>query len=159
MARWELMTAHYLNTAVPTEWEYKETNTETGRQARKVMIVPDYMEEGTIVCQGDGERGDIEFIGKPTPDMSPLDPEAEAISDKYRAEWIHPIESISNKIELDDMTKQMMAEFAKQIGVAMVPNTSASQVSAEDFAKLQEQVAALAARNAELEKAQPARRA
>src|SRR5260370_20903891 len=94
MARWKLVTEHYLN--VPgTEWEYKETSRETGRQVRRVFPVPLHLDPNEnniadhnypgeiIVCHvGKGQGRDIEFVGPPTPDMQPLDDEAKAISAK-----------------------------------------------------------------------------
>jgi len=103
MARWRLTSAHYLN--VPgTEWEYKETDLNSGRQARRIFPVPMYLNPDwqqdhnypgeIIVKQGKGEPRDIIFEGPPTPDMEPLDEEAEAISAKHRPSWIHPIETL-----------------------------------------------------------------
>src|SRR5258705_4638208 len=108
MARWKLTDSHYL--AVPgTEWEYKETNRETGRQARRVYEVPVYLnpkdaadwnyprDEAIIVSNkfDPAYPRDIVFRGKPTPDMEPLDDEAQAISDAERKNWIRPIESLN----------------------------------------------------------------
>lgn len=106
MARWRLTASHYLN--VPgTEWEQKETDRETGRQARKVYYVPlhldpdnpadqNYPNDGVvIVChEGKGMPRDIVFVGPPTPDMEPLDEEAKDISKAESSKWIHPIESL-----------------------------------------------------------------
>lgn len=102
MARWQLMNPHYLK--VPgTEWEYKETDMGSGRQGRKIFEVPLYVDPASdvnrdgdcIVCwPGKGERGDIEFVGPPTPDMKPLDKEAEAETEKWREKWEHPIDSL-----------------------------------------------------------------
>lgn len=103
MARWSLMNAHYLN--VPgTEWEYKET-TDSGKQGRKIFPVPLHLDPNNprdhnypgeiIVChEGKGQPKDIVFVGPPTPDMTPLDDEAQAISDSMQPAWIHPIESL-----------------------------------------------------------------
>lgn len=105
MARWRLTQKHYLN--VPgTEWEYKEISQSTGRQVRKVFKVPQYLDPDDptdcnyplaarptdrnelIVAHAKGaEKADIIFIGDPTPDMTPLDEEAEAISAGLRAKW------------------------------------------------------------------------
>lgn len=104
MARWRLTAAHYLK--VPgTEWEYKEVDMTSGRQARKVFPVPLHLDPNNpsdcnypgdiIVKQGKGEPRDIIFEGPPTPDMEPLDDEAEAISAKWREKWSHPIEDLA----------------------------------------------------------------
>lgn len=149
MARWELMQPHYL--VVPgTKWQHEETSRETGETARTDHPVPKYLDAGKIVCQGHGQRGDITFEGQPTPDMNPLDDEAEAISAKFKDQWIHPIESLSANdgnfgASLIAMFEKQMAQVAKQGAVA------APGVSQEAFDKLMAQVEALAAQNAELQ--------
>jgi len=168
MARWRLTQAHYLN--VPgTEWEYKETDRTSGRQGRKVFQVPlflnpadpaDCNRDGEInVCHADkGKPGDIVFVGEPTPDMEPLDEEAEAISKACEPKWQHPIESLGGQ----GYSQSLLSSFEKQLTdmLRQMPTTPAQPVSVAgvdpaEFAKLQEQVAALAARNAELEAAKP----
>lgn len=105
MARWKLMTAHYLNTP-GEEWEYQETDRKTGRPKRTKFAVPRYLdprdptcwterwgnkdnEEGEIiVCwEGQGNAHDIVFVGDPTPDMVPVDDEAREISATFEARW------------------------------------------------------------------------
>ena len=113
MARWKLMTSMYLNTG-DTEWEYKEVDRQTGREKRKKVAVPRYLDindpgdwtskwgdsgisrggrgddgQGEIiVCHaGKGEKTDITFEGDPTPDMSPIDDEAKAISATFEERW------------------------------------------------------------------------
>src|SRR5881392_1048059 len=96
MARWRLKDKHYLS--VPgIEWEYQETDRETGRRARKIFTVPlyldpeiqadwNYPEEGAIIVStkfDPAHRRDIVFTGPPTPDMEPVDDEAEAITQEY----------------------------------------------------------------------------
>ena len=44
MARWRLQGPHYLMTDPPAEWESKETDRNTGRQARKVYKVGRYLD-------------------------------------------------------------------------------------------------------------------
>src|SRR6516164_6345197 len=105
MARWRLLEPHYLN--VPgTEWEYKEADRETGRQARRVYEVPLYLDPKDRADQNDRENEsvvvsdrydpahhrDYVFVGAPTPNMEPIDDEAQAISQGYidRGAWIHP---------------------------------------------------------------------
>src|SRR5712664_1979266 len=76
MARWRLITGHYLNVLIdgsPAEWEYKETDRNTGKQARRIFPVPvlldpndpaDHNHPGEIiVChEGAGDRRDIIFL-------------------------------------------------------------------------------------------------
>lgn len=112
MARWKLMASCYLNTVTPVEWEYNETDRSSGRPRRIRLQVPRYLdvrdpadwtqrwgqsdsanvignEDGCIiVChEGKGQGRDIEFIGHPTPDMVPVDAEAQAISDSFEDHW------------------------------------------------------------------------
>src|ERR1700735_3109676 len=131
MARWKLMQPHYLNIlclpdGTEVEWVKEETNRTTGRMARKTYKVPcllntanpqDFNDpDGISVCfEGKGEPKDIEFVGDPTPDMEPLDDEAEEISAKMREKWEHPIDSLPvnggmnerEKAFLDAITKAM----------------------------------------------------
>jgi len=105
MARWKLMTSHYLNCR-DTEWEYKEVDRNTGREKRKSIPVPRYLDISDssdwtnswgnkdnatgeiIVChEGKGEPRDITFYGDPTPDMQPADDEAKAISASFADAW------------------------------------------------------------------------
>lgn len=166
MARWRLTAAHYLS--VPgIEWEYRETDRGTGKQARMVLPVPLLLDpKDPTVCNRDGDcivvrgeagRGEFQFLGEPTPDMEPLDDEAKAISAAQEPLWLHPIDTLPSN---GDYSASLIASFEKQMtrlikqGQAEpIQPVSAKSVSTEEFAKLQEQVAALMARNAELEQA------
>src|SRR5882672_3560161 len=98
MARWRLTAAHYLN--VPgTEWEQKETSRETGRQIRKIYPVPLHLDpddptaqnrDGEVIVahEGSEKKGDYIFTGPPTPDMEPLDDEAESLTKAERPRWL-----------------------------------------------------------------------
>ena len=109
MARWKLACNHYIRTVKPTKWRYTETDQSTGETIEKEYDVPrlldikdpkcwskrwgpdaHFMEGEVIVCQpGKGQPGDWEFLGDPTPDMIPLDEEAEAISATYTDRWAY----------------------------------------------------------------------
>lgn len=176
MARWRLTDGHYLN--VPgTEWEYKESDRETGRSARKVYNVPLYLnpknredwnypaDESIIVTNkaDPAYRRDILFEGPPTPDMEPLDDDARAISKRYvdSGAWKHPIEALNMTY-----SQSMLSEFEMQIaqhlaGVAKqqpFPNVAVKGVDPSDFAKMQEQVAALMEENMRLKSQSTIRR-
>lgn len=105
MARWKLVESHYLNTK-DTQWEYKEIDRDTGRERRKQVSVPRFLniedpsdwtnswgnkdnQTGEIiVCyEGKGEARDIVFFGDPTPGMMPVDDEARAISARFEQRW------------------------------------------------------------------------
>lgn len=160
MARWRLTAAHYLN--VPgTEVEFKETNRETGKQARKVYPVPAHLDpdyppdqnypgEIIVAHEGKSQGRDIIFVGPPTPDMEPLDEEAKAISTSLAATWKHPIESLPANGE--DYGSKLMAMFEKQIREAgQVPNASTAGIDPSAFAELQKQVQELANQNLALQ--------
>jgi hypothetical protein len=115
MARWLLTQPHYLK-VTDTFWEQTETDRVTGRQKKKKYPVPMHLDprcaqdwnnkpgassghisrggnswdEGFItVChEGKGESHDYVFTGDPTPDMEPIDEEAQAISATFQ--WHDP---------------------------------------------------------------------
>lgn len=124
MARWRLTASHYLN--VPgTEWEQKEIDRTTGRQARKIYKVPrlldpeepsdlNYPGELIVAHEGKGAQPrDYIFIGPPTPDMEPLDDEAKAISANLAKTWKHPVDSLPG-----NYSQSMQQEFEKQIAMS-----------------------------------------
>lgn len=115
MARWKLMTAHYINSP-GTEWEYSETSRSSGKAIRRRFEVPIHLdptdpshwtqrqgsknqfndgEDGAIiVCTpGTGDDTDIIFLGDPTPDMLPVDDEAKSISDSFKGLWAYKPET------------------------------------------------------------------
>lgn len=127
MARWRLTQPHYLK-VLDNDWEYKEVNRSTGRQERRAFNVPRYLDpndsgdwnitrnkdDGDIIVTNIPDGGeypnDYYFIGSPTPDMQPMDKEAEAISASYEAKWKHPIESLSGTFSqslIDNWQKEM----------------------------------------------------
>lgn len=164
MARWKLTAKHYLN--VPgTFWRHEETSRDTGERVEQMYPVPKHLDPDdprqqnrqgeVIVCyEGKGERGDIIFIGKPTPDMEPLDDEAEAISAVERPKWQHPIETLPMNGDFSQSLFTMLQQKLDAAATAqpVLPNVSQG-VDPAAFALMQEQLAALMARNAELEEA------
>ena len=174
MARWKLMTSHYLN--IPgTDWVYEETDRNTGKRGRKVFPVPTLMDPAdptiqnrmgdVVVTDSDTpERGEHQFLGEPTPDMEPMDDDAEKISVSLAHKWKHPIETLPGQ---GDYSQSLISAFQRQIDeiIALKPPTPANPIPVAGvdpaaFAELQEQVAALMAKNAELQAAaeKPARR-
>lgn len=137
MARWRLLQPHYLNVkdldGEPVEWQYEETNRDTGRRARKRFPVPLLLDPndpgfhkprggGQItVCQpGKGTVNDYEFVngdgspGLPTPEMEPMDDEALAITEAQRPKWKHPMSESAlpgvggfNETLLQTLTQQL----------------------------------------------------
>lgn len=147
--RWRLTAQHYLN--VPgTEWEQKETDRNTGKQARKVFAVPallnpddpsdqNYPGEIVVCHEGKGQGRDITFIGDPTPDMEPLDDEAKALSATFADKWNHPVESLA--AQGADYGAQLVAMFEKQMGALSVKSAPSGELDA-----LKKQIADLTAR-------------
>lgn len=158
--RWRLQTAHYLNVpelpdGTRVEWEHKETARDSGRTVRKLFAVPmlldpkdaaDHNYPGEIIVTNfvEGARipvRDYIFTGEPTPDMEPLNDEAQEISDGLREKWINPVETLPanggmNEAESAFMQKMMQA-FA---GAAQAPNAS---VPKEQYDALLARVTAL----------------
>lgn len=168
MARWRLTATHYL--MVPgTNWRYEETDRDTGERNEVTFPVGRHLNpengrdcrspEGCVVTHdAQPARGDWVFKGDPTPDMEPLDAEAQAITDRLRPKWEHPIESLPGTGSMSEGESRFMEMLMKAAGNANPPVPS---IDPEAFAKLQAQVAALMEENASLKagpKAEPARR-
>jgi hypothetical protein len=131
MARWKLMTAHYLN--VPNEdWEYTENDRTTGRPKRVKFPVPRLLdprdpacwtnrwgnkdnEDGEIiVChEGKGDAKDMVFIGDPTPDMMPIDDEAKALSASFEKRWAYKPET-----DVGDYSQSLVDKFQVELAEA-----------------------------------------
>lgn len=142
MARWKLMTAHYLNTP-GEEWEYTENDRTTGRPKRMKYPVPRLLdtkdpacwtnrwgnkdnEEGEIiVCwQGKGENSDIVFFGDPTPDMVPVDDEAREISASFEGRWQAQPENMAGDYSQSLVDKFQMEAAEAQAKPVEVPGLS-----------------------------------
>jgi hypothetical protein len=165
MARWKLNGKHYLN--VPgTEWEYKEQDLQTQEEVRHRMAVPRWLDPDdpktrknvngdVIVCYEDSKQAptDYVFIGACTPDMIPLDEEAEELSAAEARRGQHPIETLAgNGSYQENILNQFMDMLAAaQAKQTSAPNTSLSGVSPEAFAALQRDVQALIEQNAALQ--------
>lgn len=162
MARWRLLAPHYLNLLGEhaAEWEYSEIDRTTGRPKKHKFKVPmhlapddplawNYREPenpqlGFIVVahEGKGEPRDYEFTGDPTPDMLPLDPEAEAISASFAKRWNQP------KIDLERNYGDVILEgFQKQLAEAQAV-VAAPAVQGMD--KLMEAMAGMMAQNQQI---------
>jgi len=160
MARFRLRCGHYLNiidnySGEPIEWVQEETDRTTGRTNRKKFTVPMLLDAETIITTK-ADRAfpqDTVFFGEPTPDMEPLDEEAEELVASLRDKWEHPIDSLPAQGGMNDQEKafmaQMMESFAKQIGAAIPAQPqSVGSVSREEFEALQKQLADLLAEKA-----------
>jgi hypothetical protein len=127
------------------------------------MVVPRFLDpddpktrknaDGDVVVCYDGSqqvRTDYVFVGACTPDMIPLDEEAEALSEAELRRGQHPMDSLpANGSYADDI----LAKFTKAIeGLGgVVPNTSLAGVDPQQFAELQDQVRQLMEQNAAMQ--------
>lgn len=150
MARFRLRGKHYLN--VPgTEWEQKELDQATGKQARKIYPVPMFLDPaepadcnypGEIIVATEISKGngrDIVFLGDPTPDMEPLDDEAEALVESLKHKWVHPIESLSGTYG-ESLMGMFQSEIAKlQSNTGAAPNDIITKMQRQ-IEELQKQV-------------------
>ena len=167
MARWRLITPHYLR--VPgTEWEYKEAS-HTGKQVRKVFQVPLYLNprdpadcnypDEIIVAHANGKEQvkDIIFEGDPTPDMTPLDDEAKAISAEWEKQWKHPIEDVDTEGGYARRVENTIMEDLRALRAQAQPSTPVGP-SQEAFDMLKGQVSELMKMNTTLMQQLGARR-
>ncbi len=169
MARWRLINAHYLN--VPgTEWEYKEVDRTTGKQGRKVYPVPMLMNPNdTADCNYPGEiivtnaesreyPRDILFLGDPTPEMEPLDTEAQAISDSLQDRWQHPIDTLPST--MSDGESAFMAKLMEAMGQQKNVSVGPTMEDFNEMKRLVEDLKAqLASQKPSSAMAEPVRRA
>jgi len=164
------MNPHYLN--VPgIEWEYVEISRSSNKQARVRFPVPQYLNpddpsdhnypgEVVVAHAREGEKvskfhpKDIIFVGQPTPDMEPMDEEAEKISESLKGQWVGPM-SEQALPGYGDYSQSLLAKFDEELTAAIqrvgipkgMANTSVKQ---SDFDALQKQVAELTKQNSEL---------
>jgi hypothetical protein len=162
------MSAHYLNVPVlpdgtRVEWEHKETAQHTGRSVRKLYQVPillnpndpadcNYPGELVVTHEVEGARiprQDYIFTGDPTPEMEPLNEEAEAITARLRQKWDHPIDGLATSGNLnpqeDLFLKNMMAVFSGAIQQAQQPSVANTAIAPDDYNEMKERVAKLEA--------------
>lgn len=172
MARWRLTAAHYLN--VPgEEYEHIETDRDTGKRVRKLYPVPMFLDPkdpanhnypGDIIV-GQGETGfprDLIFTGPPTPDMEPLDAEAEKITKEASKKWVNPMDALPGQGV--DYSSQLLAVFERQLTEVInrlggIPQAQTNPVGLPNMAvpedaiaRMQAQMNELMERNAELER-------
>ena len=145
MPRFRLRCGHYLNiidnySNEQVEWIYEETDRTTGRTNRKKYHVPMLLDAETIVTtkRNTAFPNDTVFFGDPTPDMEPLDEEAEALVESLKSKWIHPIDTLPVNGGMNEQEKAFMAtmmeSFAKQVGAALPAQpVAATGVSLEEF--------------------------
>lgn len=168
MARWRLNSPHYLNVkeldGEPVEFRYTEQSLTTMRNRSRAFPVPLYLdpkdptlinsEDGIVVSDGNhpGPK-DYIFLGDPTPEMMPIDDEAEAISEKHRSRWINPVEAFNTG---QDYSQSLLQTLERQIEAInrVAPGAQPVPVSNDQLAKVLERLAAIEAENVELRAAQ-----
>jgi len=156
MARWKVTAKHYLHAeqyGQPTEWERQEINQDTGRMFRKAYKVPMLIDPDDKYCinkhegicvvarKGTEKPGDIIFFGPPTPDMEPMDEEAQAETDAEKHKWVNPIDSLAPEIG-QEFGKQLLEALNRQVDLASASKpTSLKGTSNEDMEALKAIVA------------------
>ena len=162
MARWRLTDKHYLPVE-GTEWEYIETDQETGRRARKIYEVPKFLDPknpadfnypGEIIVSHKPHGRDYIFKGDPTADMEPLDEEATEISNRLRERWREPFEELDMKyVSEQNYSQSLLRKHERLVDEAWRKEPqSLGGVSETDFKALQEQVKALMEQNLKLQR-------
>lgn len=176
MATWRLTGKHYLNVQIPDdpdnpiEWVYEETDTRSGRRIRKRYKVPLYLDpaepsyyhvNGELYVAKEGTtppmKGALLFDGDPTPDMDPMDDEAEAISLACKAKWTAPMGDTAFPSQGGNFGDKLLAQLSEQLAAVMNNNPlpkaavgGVGVITAKQFAELKEQLAVVMASNAEL---------
>ena len=179
MARWRLITAHYLK--VPgTVWEENSTDRETGRQKRIAHPVPLHLDpkdptcwthkpssghvslggnswdEGAIIVAWKGktdDRRDIIFEGDPTypTEMEPIDDEAKRISEELWPNFTNPMDEAYTALS---PTEQMLVDLQAKMSEAMTSFGAArSSVADPAIGELKEvlkQLTVISAQNSQL---------
>jgi hypothetical protein len=157
--QWRLKSPHYLN--VPgTHWEQNETSRETGKANRVIHTVglllnpadpADCDRNGEIIVYTaiDGIRGPRyghAFIGEPTPEMEPLNNEAEVISASLMKKWEHPFDTFQTSSE-GEFSTRLLAGIEKALNQASANNLAetpgATVVPKVEYDALKNQMAAL----------------
>lgn len=176
--RWRLNSAHYLNVpelpdGTRIEWEHKETARETGRSVRKLYAVPillnpndpadcNYPGELVVTRFVEGARipvRDYIFKGDPTPEMEPLNEEAQVITDEFRQKWDHPMsqEGLAQASQLNSLEQSFLNAMTKAFANG-VPSANAA-LAQDDYNEMKERVAKLEALIASQNKSNVERRA
>lgn len=159
--RWSLRNAHYLNVeqlldGTKIEWEHKETARESGRTVRKLFAVPmlldpkepaDCNHPGEVIVSHRVEDArndprDYIFSGEPTPEMEPLNDEAQVISDSLRAKWTHPIDTLPANGGMNEREMAFFEQLMKGFAAQAPANQS---VPKEQYDELKERLAKLEA--------------
>lgn len=162
--RWRLTAEHHLNVAelpdgTRVEWEHKETARETGRTVRKLYPVPMYLNPkdpsdhnypGEIIVAHKVEgchnlRQDYIFNSPPTPEMEPLNDEAEAITEVWKQRWNNPIESLPANGGMTGAETVFMAKMMEAFERIAPPRASVEAAPTSEVIELRERLARLEA--------------
>lgn len=167
MARWRVIAPHYIYAeqyGQPTEWAREETNRDTGRTFRKTMKVPLLVDPNDPTCcrrsdglcvvarKGSEQSGDIVFEGPPTPDLEPLDEEAQALSDAERPKWKMPIDSLPSTTG-EELASQMIRMFENQMNaINQLPQAQATSLAGAPASQIEELKALILAQQEQINK-------
>lgn len=166
MANWKLVASHYLHLEDQSYWEFKSTDRTTGRVKIDRIPVPTLLNpedpadwtrlirsatdgivdkgEGIIIVSDGVEPmpGAKVFKGDPTPDMVPMDKDAEKKSAAHSNQWKHPIESLETTY-----ADRMLQDLNKSIEEV---KTTAAPVKLEGMEALMTAMTAMMQQNQQL---------
>lgn len=143
MARWLLKEKAYLN--VPgTEYDYAETDEQTGVRNRVIFKVPRYLDpedprqkrsaEGLVVAySGSQQKGDWIFEGPPIMGMEPLDAEAEEITAEMQRQWGQQF--VGGDEDSSHQLVKMMADTLASFKAQAAPSSLAALPDVDDLKK------------------------
>jgi hypothetical protein len=162
--RWRLTAEHHLNVAelpdgTRVEWEHKETARESGRTVRKLYPVPMYLNpkdpadhnypgEIIVAHKVDGCHNhpkDYVFSSPPTPEMEPLNDEAQAITDVWRHRWNNPVESLPANGGMTPAESAFMAKMMEAFERIAPPHAVPKSEPTSEVLELRERLARLEA--------------
>jgi hypothetical protein len=156
MARWKLSEPHYIDALPPdldaVEWEYRETDRQTGRERRVRYKVPMYCERDVILSRpGTAQNGDYIYHGDPTPAMTPIDDEARTITDEASKTWPKVVDNfVVGQNFSEALFDMLQKQFSAAASGAKPEPVIASGVSRAEFDALQKQLEQLMVQNSEL---------
>jgi hypothetical protein len=162
--RWRLTAEHHLNVAelpdgTRVEWEHKETARESGRTVRKLYPVPMYLNpkdpadhnypgEIIVAHKVDGCCNlvkDYIFSSPPTPEMEPLNDEAQAITDVWKDRWNNPVESLPANGGMTSAESAFMAKMMEAFERIAPPRHEPKAEDHSEVVELRERLAKLEA--------------
>ena len=165
MARWRLTAKHYIHVernGEPTQWEWKETNRDTGRINRKKYLVPMYLDPDSpqdqnypgdiIVAYRKGSQSKDLIVADdfaPTYDMEPLDDEAAVLSAKLQGKG-DPFADLPTR-GTESYGERLLVKLSEQLEKATLNSPIGPGPGEVKLKKLEEEIARLMDTNKKLQ--------